>query len=96
MLPPLRFRISNEPDVPLVTQLRSTGRVNTGLYCGACGEFICFAAEDAKPIDQQRAFEFLADGPLLVECRYCLARENRHVSEIRRMLLTEANAKRSR
>ncbi len=91
MLPPLRFRIKNEPGSPLVTQSRSVGKINSGMYCNTCDEFICFAAEDAKPAAQQRAIEFSADGPLLVECPYCRAREDRHVCEIRRMPITELN-----
>ena len=94
MLPPLRFHVRNEPDAPLVTQSRSIGKINSGLYCNRCDEFICFAAEDAKPAAQQRAIEFLADGPLLIECPYCMAREDRHVCEIRRMPITESNKKR--
>jgi len=86
---PVRLHLTTD-DTPLATVPRAVGKTNIGLYCNQCGEFISFAVEPygAPPI------EFVADKPLLIRCPFCSHTEDRHVAEIRRMPLTEANKQR--
>jgi hypothetical protein len=82
-----RIRLATAPGMPLPTLKRKLGVDNIGFYCGECGEFYAFAIE----VPADRVVEFTADGPVLTKCPFCKAEVDRRVSEIKRLVLTEAN-----
>jgi hypothetical protein len=82
-----RIHLATAPGMPLPTLKRKLGVSNIGFYCSECGEFYAFAIE----VPDDKVVEFTADGPVLTKCPFCKAEVDRRVSEIKRLVLTEAN-----
>ena len=86
-----RIRLMTAPGNPLPTLRRKLGVLNVGMYCNPCGEFFAFGVE----VPDTSEFEFTADGPLLVQCPFCKAEEERSVGEIESVNLTEGRKRRA-
>jgi hypothetical protein len=77
-----------EFEKPMPEVRRQVGRMNVGIYCHHCGEFIALAVlSEAQEIE----YEFAAERPVPIHCPSCGHVEHRRADEITQLVLTETN-----
>lgn len=75
-------------------QKRQLGRINVGFYCEGCGEFIAFSVVPPHREDKVAHVQYACDGPISFACPFCILAQDRLVSQLETVRLTEGNKRR--